>query len=132
MRGRPFPNIIAGLLALILVLALAAPWPAQAEDKLGNPVYRASSGPAEAVVFSGDWIKGFTNYRITVSTTGEVTAGTLEVQARAGIGGYSTLEQTIDLAAPRIMVIQGPVDALKLIPSDFDGESYSVEVLGWR
>lgn len=119
-----------GLFAIILALALALP--ASAEDMLGHPVYRTASNPTEAVVFSGDWIKGFTNYRIAVSTEGTVTAGVLEVQVKGGVGGFAVLRETIDLTAPEIMVLGGPVDAIRFDPDGFDGDSYTVEVLGWR
>jgi hypothetical protein len=117
---------------MLLVLLPALASSALAEDKLGNPIYRTSGNSTESVTFSGDWIKGFTNYRVAVSAAGTVSAGTLQVQISGGIGGFTALQGTIDLTAPEVMVIDGPADAIRFVPDSFDGDSYSVEVLGWR
>lgn len=116
-------------IALMVVL-----WalPAVAADMLGNPLYRSSDGADDAVVFSGDWINGFTSYRIAVSTEGAVTAGSLAVQVRGGIGEFAALQESIDLTAPQVMLIKGPLEAIRFVPSGYDGDSYTVEVLGWR
>jgi hypothetical protein len=121
-----------GLFLIAAVLILLAAQSASAEDKLGNPIYRTSADNIEAVTFSGDWIKGFTNYRVAVSTAGAPTTGSLQVQVSGGIGGFATLQESIDLITPQIMIISGPADSIRFTPLSFDGDSYSVEVLGWR
>jgi hypothetical protein len=116
------------LTALVLALLTI---PCMAEDKIGRPLYR-SANATQAVDFGGDWIKGFTSYRVAVAVSGSPTGGTLKVLAGGGVGGQAELSETIDLTNPKIFIIDGPVDSLRFAPHGFDGDGYTVEVLAWR
>jgi hypothetical protein len=118
--------LIAAMLFIVISL------PAAVHAKIGTPVYRTPAGPGQPVTFEGEWISGFTSYRVAVSATGSPTSGSLTVEVRGGIGDFSALSETIDLTAPRVMLIQGPVEAIRFTPSNFDGQAYTIEVLGWR
>lgn len=117
------------LLAALILALLAVP--CQAEDKIGRPLYR-SANATQAVNFDGDWIKGFTRYRIAVAVSGSPGGGTLKILAGGGVGGRTEFSETIDLTNPKIFIIDGPVDSLRFVPQGFDGDGYTVEVLAWR
>jgi len=112
-----------------LTLISAAPY--------GNPAVKAASGPAAAVEFDEAWIGEHERYRFAIETSGTVTAGTLAVEVKAGVGGYRAVKDgsgqavTVDMAGPQVMLLDGPVEAIKFTPADFDGDGYTVEVKGY-
>ncbi len=71
---------------------------------------------------------------IYLTTSGTVSAGTLTVGVRGrGVpssAGYQDLASTIDMTSPSPHRVQGVIDKLQFTPSSFDGDSYSIYVVG--